>query len=192
MFRGDVGAGYGKPKVSASSRRIDIPGPVMWLRDDDGPESDQSKPRVDTGPPPSGASHPLLGTLALSNRGRAGDDSRFFDRLTAGNSEEDKRQFLITNERHRRHADKKQCTTDTLGLGCPLPHRDYHGGYIPTGPKYRSGKSNPWPKLAVDSHPPRHANDDMPPAFDPWTTSRWGGVSRPNTTDGAMRQTTTR
>lgn len=46
----------GRPKVSIHNRRPDIPGPVMWLRSDDGPESANmnSKPKVDEGPIPSG------------------------------------------------------------------------------------------------------------------------------------------
>jgi hypothetical protein len=149
-----------------------------------------------------GGSHPYLGTLAMNNHeGRAGDGSRFYHRMTSGFSEEEKRTFLLTNERYRRHCEIKQCATDTLSLGAPLRHKDYRGGFIPTGPKYKSGEPNPWPKLAVDSPSPHRASqrgseDEFKP-FDPWTTTRWGnypaGVkpsasARPSTTGGGSQR----
>mmetsp|Transcript_45318 Transcript_45318/g.58073 ORF Transcript_45318/g.58073 Transcript_45318/m.58073 type:complete len:233 (+) Transcript_45318:427-1125(+) len=172
----------GKPKVTPENRRSDIPAAVQWLRYDENPAvSKEDVEVVDESPAPAGGSHPYLGNLALNNnQGKAGRRSRFYHKLTAGFSEEEKRQFLLTNERHRRYSHIKQAPTDTLGVGAPLPLTNYKGGYLPTGPNYKSGAPNPWPKLAVD--PPSmdqrsretRSGKEHAHSFDPWNTTRWG------------------
>jgi hypothetical protein len=111
--------------------------------------------RVQMGDRAAGGANPLLGTLALNgNQGKAErKSSQYYSSLTAGFSEEGKRQFLLTGERRRKFAETKHAVTDTLGLGKPLPLSNFKGGYIPTGPKYKTAPSNPYPKLACEMPP---------------------------------------
>ena len=59
----------------------------------------------------AGAAHPNCGILGPEPRG-----SPHFARLSSGVTEEQKRMLILTNERHRRHAELKYAPTDTLGL----------------------------------------------------------------------------
>ena len=66
----------------------------------------------------AGASHPNLGQLGSLRGGSDGlRTSAHFSRLTAGYSEEERRQFLLTGERSRRNAAKRWAPTNTLGTG---------------------------------------------------------------------------
>mmetsp|Transcript_74801 Transcript_74801/g.150456 ORF Transcript_74801/g.150456 Transcript_74801/m.150456 type:complete len:314 (-) Transcript_74801:280-1221(-) len=150
-----------KPKVVHVNRRLDIPSAVDWLRHDDAPSTAMDglsrERRLQMGDDPAGGANPLLGTLALNgNQGKAARiSSQYYGSLTAGFSEEEKRLFLISGERRRRFAETKHAVTDTLGLGKPLPLSQFKGGYVPTGPKYKTAQPNPYPKLACDLPPPK-------------------------------------
>jgi hypothetical protein len=193
LFRGEAGKFIkDKPKVSVKNRRSDIPAPVQWLQYDENPEVKDNEVKMeDDGPPPAGGAHEYLGIKALNgNQGKAGRGSRFYHRLTAGFSEEEKRQFLITGERRRRYSHIKFAPTDTLGTGAPLPLSHYKGGYTPTGPKYKSGEPNPWPKLAIDpvSSDRARSTSEGAHTFDPWNTTRWGGDSALGTTNQRQQE----
>jgi uncharacterized membrane protein YgcG len=159
--------------VNPASRRADIPAAVHWLRHNGAPATDQVRRALaqraaarDDDMPPAGGAHPLLGTLAIAGRaqGQAGSGDRYWQRLTAGFTEEEKRQHLATGGRRRRFADVKHQPTDTLGAGKPLPLSGFQGGPVPTGPRYKSGAANPWPKLAVE---PLELNGRAPELGDP-------------------------
>jgi hypothetical protein len=115
------------PKIAAANRRTDIPTAVSWLRTSDAPENDAgtgdagfdpesgSDPRMAAAAareavlaaarvPVAGAGHPLLGRAALTGEAEseAGMGLRDWEVLTGGFSEEEKRQFILTNYRRRR------------------------------------------------------------------------------------------
>jgi hypothetical protein len=166
-----------KPKIVEQNRRADIPAALGWLLHDDAPHSAMSDlaraRRVQMGDRPAGGANPMLGTLALNGyQGKAARiSSKFYSTLTNGFSEEEKRQFLITGERRRRFAETKHAVTDTLGLGKPLPLSNFKGGFVPTGPKYRTAPPNLYPKLAfeTDQQKPAEKTTDVERGdFFPW------------------------
>lgn len=59
----------------------------------------------------AGAAHPSCGIL-----GTPSGTLPHFEKLATGCTEEQKRLLLITNERHRRHAERRYAPTDTLGI----------------------------------------------------------------------------
>ena len=63
----------------------------------------------------AGAAHEHLGLLGELNAGPPRNISAHFGNISAGLTEEETRLLLITNERARRHADKRWAPTDTLG-----------------------------------------------------------------------------
>ena len=63
--------------------------------------------------PAAGARHEKLGVFG-SEHGAIG--SRYFESLSQGRTEEERRQLLVTGERHRRGAHLKYKQTDTLGV----------------------------------------------------------------------------
>jgi len=159
--------------VNPVSRRPDIPAAVQWLQHSDAPATDEVRRAMaqrtaarEDDVPPAGGAHPNLGTLAIAGRtqGLAGMGDRYWAHLTAGFSEEEKRQYLATGGRRRRFSDIKHQATDTLGLGKPLPLSGFKGGPVPTGPHYKSAPANPWPKLAVE---PREPTSGAPELGDP-------------------------
>ena len=151
--------------MNSVSRRSDIPAAVQWLQHSDAPATDEVRRAMaqrtaarEDDVPPAGGAHPNLGTLAIAGRrqGLAGRGDRYWAHLTAGFSEEEKRQYLATGGRRRRFSDIKHQATDTLGLGKPLPLSGFKGGAVPTGPHYKSAPANPWPKLAVEPREPAY------------------------------------
>ena len=64
----------------------------------------------------AGASHPNCGILGPQPKA-----SPHFPKLSAGATEEEKRNLLLTNERHRRGAQWRYLPTDTLGLRSSPP-----------------------------------------------------------------------
>ena len=157
-------ASSNRPRVALGNRRSDIPATVSWLAKDDAPASAEVEAMAKArflmnwqGQPAAGAADGRLGTLALNRQhGTAGAGDKYYQRLTAGLSEEEKRLFLLTGGRRRRYAQLKHAPTDTLGLGKPLPLSNFGGGYVPAGPSYRFPAANPFPKLAdADDAVPR-------------------------------------
>lgn len=67
----------------------------------------------------AGSSHPCCGILGSGSSPQA---SHHYAKLSAGATEEESRLLLLTNERHRRHAERRYAPTDTLGLMRPRPH----------------------------------------------------------------------
>jgi len=62
----------------------------------------------------AGAAHEKLGVFGEQQFGALG--SKYYQQLSQGRTEEERRQLLLTGERHRRGAHLRYVPTDTLGL----------------------------------------------------------------------------
>jgi hypothetical protein len=87
-------------------------------------------------PPAAGGAHRNLGVLAQANGrlpmaalgpGRINYRPMTTELDPTLQSEEARRQFLLTGLRKRRHSEIRYRRTDTLGQGKPLPPADYRG-----------------------------------------------------------------
>jgi len=89
---------------------------------------------------PAGSASPHLGLFAMHLGGPM--TSQHYHHQTAGFTEEDRRNFLMTGERHRRHAGRRQQSTNTIFGEDPASAQDrwqtsshtshsYHSAYIP-------------------------------------------------------------
>ena len=73
----------------------------------------------------AGAAHPNLGLLGThGGGGPPRDASPHYERQASGLTEEERRLFLLTGERARKHADRRWQRTNTLGQYIEVPVRE--------------------------------------------------------------------
>ena len=128
--------------------------------------------------PPAGGAHENLGNLAIHLNGPPRNTTKHFAHFTNGFTEEQRRHFLLTKERRRRHADIKHAPTDTLGTGVSLFHMEYKGGPIPSHSNRKTAPANNFPKQGFydeDKKTGQMIAQKRNVAHDPWRTIRWGG-----------------
>lgn len=95
----------------------------------------------------AGAAHPSCGLIAA---GPPPQTSPHFHKLASGCTEEEVRHLLITNERRRRHSERRYAPTNTLGtkvlMRVPLPPLQMGGGVAatPMPPLGRPPLATPW------------------------------------------------